>query len=140
MLAVARAKAKLGKDVASLKILAGAVAYPLTWIAVAVLGAIAHDRVKLLIPSLPGTPLLAGAFLALLGLLGAVLSIRYLRVARETIGAIRVRLTRARRRGSLERLLDQRSRLYDAILELGNSIDSPAVIADDGRLTPAPRS
>ena len=140
VLAFAQTKARLGKDVASLKLLAGAVAYPLTWIVVALAGALAHDRLKGLFPGLPGTPLRAGAFLALLAMIGGVLSIRYLRVARETLRAIRVRLTRARRRASLERLREQRASLYDAIVEIGGTIDSPAVIADDGRLTPAPRS
>ncbi len=52
----------------------------------------------------------------MLAIVGGLVSLEYLRVARETARAVRIRLTRARRRFAWGRLRVERRRLYDAIM------------------------
>jgi hypothetical protein len=67
-------------------------------------------------PLLPEGALLAALFVGLVAALGGAVALRYLHVAAETARAVRVRLTRARRQASVERLRAERAALHHELL------------------------
>jgi len=120
----ANSRASLVKDMASLKIVAGVIAYPLTWIATAWIVGAAHARGRILFPDLPGTALAAGLSAAALAMAGGWIAVRYVELFREAGRSLRVRLTRARSRAELARLLAERAALYEALIALAPTPDT----------------
>jgi hypothetical protein len=106
------------KDVASLKLIAGAIAFPLLWLTVALLVAWGDTRLSALYPRFRGAPVLTGALAFTLSAVGAMVALHYQRIARQTLRAVRVRLTRWRRSSTLERLRAERASLYEALRKL----------------------
>jgi 1-acyl-sn-glycerol-3-phosphate acyltransferase len=106
------------KDVASLKIVAGAATFPTLWLAAALVVAWGDTRLSELYPRFRGNPGLTGAIAFLLSALGAMVALHYQRIARQTFRAVRVRLTRWRRSSALERLRAERALLYDELRRL----------------------
>ena len=135
--AVASAKRK---DKASVKALLGALLFPLAWLGAGLAGYFGYAALHEAFPSVPERPVLAGLLLSALALGGGMLALRYLRVARETARAVRVRLTRVRRRRAVARLLAVRSALYDALMEMAEGLDLPGVVAPDGTVRRTPLS
>lgn len=109
------AASKAIKDQASLKILIGAVLYPLSWTAVGLLTAWGQINLHESYPAIPDTPVLAGATVALLGAAGGALLLKFRKLVLESWRAARVRLTRRRRWYTVKRLLMERSDLYDLL-------------------------
>ena len=134
VLGLARVLSKERKDFATAQILLGAVVFPLTWIAVGVLGGRAAVELHDTFPAVPDTPVLAGVLLALLSIGGGATAVRYLRLARETAHAMRVRLTRRLRRRRIEELRRERAILCDAILAMAQGLELPGAIQPDGRV------
>jgi 1-acyl-sn-glycerol-3-phosphate acyltransferase len=115
---IARWGAKARKDVASLKLVAGAIAFPLLWTVAALLVAWGDTRLSSLYPHFSGAPVRTGALAFLLSAIGAFVVLHYQRLARRTLKAVRVRLTRWRRSRTLERLRLERVELYDELRRL----------------------
>lgn len=115
---LARWGAAARKDVASLMLIAGAIAFPLLWLAVALLVAWGDTRLSRLYPRFGGAPALTGALAFTLSAVGAMVALHYQRIARQTLHAVRVRLTRWRRSSTLERLREERASLYEALRRL----------------------
>lgn len=132
--ALARRMGAKVKDEASLKLLLGASAFPLTWLAVSVLVAWGQINLHLLYPQVPQAPWLAGVVTFLLCSVGGWLAVRYLRLAAETYRALRVRLTRARRRSAIARMLRERAYLYEASAALADGLELPGAVAPNGRI------
>ena len=109
--------AKLKKDSASMKVMIGVVLFPLAWIAVGIAGYRLHRRLDEEF-ALPNAPVLAGALLSFLTIVGGAAAYRYVRVARETARSVRVRLTRRRRSYTVARLRKERGRLYEELRSL----------------------
>lgn len=135
--AIARVASRKRKDEATVKILVGALLFPLTWLAAGVLAAWGHGLLHAEFPSIPDHPALAGVLVALLAATGGAVAVRYRRVSRETLRALRVRITRRTRREAVERLRRERAVLHDAVMELAHGLDLPGVVASDGRIKPA---
>ncbi len=130
---------KKKKDEATIKLLVGAVLFPLLWIGVGFAAAYGHDALHAVYPALPATPLLAGVLVGLMSAVGGVVALRYLMFARETWRAMRVRLTRKMRRRCIARLLDERGRLHDALVAMSeeaqaNGLELPGAVLEDGRV------
>jgi len=106
------------KDVASLKLFVGAIAFPLLWLTVALLVAWGDTRLSQLYPRFRGSPVLTGALAFTLSAVGAMVALHYQRIARQTLRAVRVRLTRWRRSSTLERLQAERGYLFEALRRL----------------------
>jgi glycerol-3-phosphate O-acyltransferase / dihydroxyacetone phosphate acyltransferase len=123
------------KDEASLKLLLGAVALPVVWLAVALLAAWGQLSLHRLDPRVAEAPWLAGTAAFLLCSVGGWVALRYSRLAVETYRALRVRLTRSRRRRTVERLLRERATLYEAALALARGLELPGQLARDGRVS-----
>ncbi len=122
------------KDEATVKLLGGLVAWPLTWLAVAVLVAWGERNLAGLYPQVPEAPWITGALAFLLSAVSGVVALVYWRLARHTLRAVRVRLTRARRRAAVERLRGERAALHDRIVELSAGLELPGSVTEDGRV------
>ncbi len=118
LIVVAKLTAKQPKDEATVKLMLGALLYPLTWIAVGIAAGVGHHQLHLGFPRIPDTPWSAGFVAAALSAFGGAVALRYWVVARETARAIRVRLTRSHAVRSVARLRLERKRIYDALAEL----------------------
>jgi hypothetical protein len=132
--ALARRASKRYKDEATLKLLVGAVVFPVTWLVVALLVAWGERHLAALFPTAREAPLRTGALAFALSALGGLVALHYSRLLAVTRRAVRVRRTRARRREALARLQAERSRLHDAILGLAEGLDLPGAVAPDGRI------
>ncbi|MBI5365558.1 MAG: 1-acyl-sn-glycerol-3-phosphate acyltransferase [Planctomycetes bacterium] len=135
ILALTRWTARHKKDEATIKLLVGALAFPLTWVGAGVLGALAHRRLHALFPSIPGDPWLAGGLVVVLSLLGGAVAVGYFEAASRTLRGLRVRLTRFSRRAAIVRLRAERAALCDAIVGLGAGLELPGAVAADGSVT-----
>jgi len=122
------------KDEASIKVLFGAVAFPVTWITAGTLAGMAHHQLHHVFPIVPDVPVRAGLFVVALGIFGGALGVRYIRLVRETARAVRVRLTRRRRRRALRWLKRERAELCDALLAFSEGLDLPGNVMEDGRI------
>lgn len=126
--------AKEKKDEATLKLLLGTLLFPLAWAGAGVGAFFAHEQLHALYPSIPNEPVGAALLLALLGVIGGTTALRYLRLTRETSRALRVRLTKARRRIALARLKVERGDLHDGLISMADGLDLPGTVGDDGRI------
>jgi 1-acyl-sn-glycerol-3-phosphate acyltransferase len=134
LVVASRLAARARKDEATIKVLLGALFFPASWVTAGVLASRAHAALHDAFPAIPDRPILAGVLVALLAAVGGAAAVRYLRVARETARALRVRLTRRLRRRALERLRRERTALHDALLALAEGIDLPGTALADGRI------
>jgi len=110
---------------ATQKILAGAVFFPLTWIATVFIGAAAHEWAAARYPWLPDIPILFGIGLAVLSIIGAAHVLRYQTVARQTLKNLRVRFRRARQRGLIAKALAERSEIFDELMAQADGLVLP---------------
>jgi len=129
---VAKRVSKASKDEASLKILVGAILFPLSWLAVAVLVAVGVVRLDTLFPGLSSIPVVAGLHAAALGVVGGAVAMRYRRLSSETLRSLLVRFTRRRRAAQIERLRAERAELHDRLVALGDGLELPGEITPDG--------
>lgn len=129
---VSKVASKRKKDEATVKVLLGAAVFPLAWALAGYLASRGQLALVEQYPWIPHTPWGIGLGTALLAILGAVLSLRYLRVVRETLRSLQVRLTRARARVAIAELRVERSELYDAVIGLVGDLDLPGAVAEDG--------
>jgi hypothetical protein len=105
-----------------------------TWGLAGLLAAWGHTQLADLVPGMPDTPVLAGVTTVIIGVIGGMVALRYLRVARETARSVRVRFTRARRRVTLARLKTERCELYDILMGITEGLELPGEVGDDGRI------
>jgi hypothetical protein len=139
---LARYMAPRVKDKASIKLVGGVVLFPLAWIAAGLLAVHVHGSAAALM-RLPEQPVLVFMLTVALSVLGGVVALRYLRWARETARAVRVRITRRVRQAAVERLRAERAALCDQMLALAEGLQLPGTVQPDGRVlavptTPAP--
>lgn len=122
------------KDEASLKLLLGAVVFPLAWLLVSLLVAWGAINLHQAYPQIPEAPIWAGVVTFLLCSVGGWLGLRYLRLAKSTYRVLRVRLTRARRRRTVQRLRQERAALFEATMALAEDLDLPGTVEANGRI------
>lgn len=137
LVASAKLAARKLKDEATVKLLLGMIAFPLTWVGAGVLAGLGHHQLHLGFPRIPDTPWLAGVSVAVLGAVGGAAALRYLGLARETARAVRVRMTRKRATRAVARLRRERDKLYDEIVALVQDVTLPGEVAEDGRVRPS---
>ena len=126
------------KDVASIKLLVGFLLFPIAWVGFGVLAWSVHGMLLDFFPGLPDTAVRTGLVMAALSGVGGAMAVRYLRVAKETFRAVRVRLTRKLRWFTLERLREERSDLHDQMIALSAEFELPGEVTADGRIVPEP--
>jgi hypothetical protein len=138
--AFAKVASKSYKDEASVKVLVGALAFPLTWLVVALLVAWGQTRLHDFYPQIPNAPVITGVVAFMLSAVGGVVALMYQRWVSRTMRSIRVRLTQARRSDSIRRLKEERSRLFDRLMKLADGLELPGEVAEDGRILPTAAS
>ncbi|MDX1439479.1 MAG: 1-acyl-sn-glycerol-3-phosphate acyltransferase, partial [Rubricoccaceae bacterium] len=126
----ARRYSTADKDTATVKILAGFVLYPLAWLVAAVLAILLHDRLHLLFPAIPDTPVLIGLLTLALAIVSGILVLNYSLLEKRTRDALRTRLTRRQRRTSVERLLKLRAEIFDQLMALKEGLALPDNVTD----------
>ena len=137
ILGLSKATAKAYKDEASFKLLVGALAFPLTWLAAALLVGWGQSLLHATYPTVPEAPVLTGVVAFVLSALGGAVALIYLRLVRSTAHAIRVRLTRARSAAAIRRLRHERSEIFDQVMALAAGLELPGTVAADGRIVSA---
>ena len=140
LIGIAKIAARQEKDEATVKLLLGAMLYPLTWILAGVAAGFGHVAWHEAYPRIPDTPITAGVTVAVLGALGGMFALRYLRLVRETARSLRVRLTRKQRWLSVARLRVERGKLHDEALALVKGVSLPGDVLADGRVVDKPSS
>ncbi len=122
------------KDEATVKLFSGAILYPATWAAVAILAWIGHEELRSIFPSMPDVALLVVLLTVAIGIFGGYLALVYTEMSTETYRAIRVRVTRHRRKVIIERLIDDRAELCSELIALGEGLDLPGRRMPDGSI------
>lgn len=122
------------KDEATIKLLAGTVLFPASWTIWAVVAFFSYEAIRSYFPAMPDSAWASSLVAVVLGVLGGSLALRYLRLTRETSRAVRVRLTRKRRRDCVARLRIVRSRLCDSLVGLAEGLELPGEVSQDGRV------
>ena len=135
---LARRTGREKKDEATLKLLLGAVAFPAVWLGLALLVAWGQINLHDAYPAIARAPWAAGIVTFLLCSVGGWIGLRYLRSAGELYRALRVRLTRARRRRAVARLLVLRSHLFEEAMRLAEGLELPGVVTAEGKIDPEP--
>jgi 1-acyl-sn-glycerol-3-phosphate acyltransferase len=136
LIGMAKLAARKDKDEATVKLVLGMIAFPLTWITAGILAGTGHAWLHEAYPRVPDGPVLSGVMMATLSAVGGAAGIRYWRVARETARAVRVRLTRQRARVAIADLRFERAELHDALTGLVSDIELPGSVTEDGRVVP----
>ncbi len=113
------------KDEASIKIFVGALLFPLTWLVIAVLVAWGGGTLAAAYPGFHYRPVLTGILAFVLSAFGGVLTLQFRELATEAYRTLRVRLTLSKRRHAVEWLREERSRLFDRLLELDRELAEP---------------
>lgn len=104
------------RDDATVKIMVGTFTYPLSWLCAGLGAWFFADWMQGHVDGMPQAAWLVGLLVGVLGLLGGMAMLRYLRGVRETWRSLRVRLTRARSRVALARLKVERAELYELLM------------------------
>ena len=131
--ALSKLGAKARKDEASIKLLAGLLLFPLTWLGAGMLVATGVVEYQHAFRGMPQAPLAAGAATAVFGVVGGAVVVRYLELARQTWRSLRVRLTRHRQRITIAHLREERAALCDAITRMAEGLDLPSKLSPDRR-------
>lgn len=124
------------KDEATVKLLGGAVLFPITWALAAVGAWFAHQELRSIFPAMPDVAILVVLLTVLIGIFGGLLALVYSELSAETFRAIRVRVLRRRRKAVIQQLIEQRSILCSELLALGQGLDLPGERLPDGLLIP----
>ena len=132
--AVSKAVSRAYKDEATAKLLLGAVAFPLTWLVIAILAGAGVAALHTIYPTIPNAPFLTGVVAFVLSALGGFVVLHYQRLVQETLRALRVRFTRAQRTDAIQQLRKERGELYEGVIRLSNGLELPGTLAKDGRV------
>ena len=103
----------------------GAVAFPATWLVVAVLVAWGGNLLVAGYPTIHYSPLLTGLIAFALSWLGGILVVHFRQIASEAKRALGVRFTLTRRRQAVNQLLEQRAALYERFVDLDARLEGP---------------
>ena len=136
VLAISKLTSKKLKDEASAKVVVGAFAFPLTWLAAAILVSLGWSQLHANYPEIPDAPLLTGTLAFVLSAVGGVVALHYWRLARATARAIRVRFTRAHRAASIRRLKKERGEIFRLVMTLAEGLELPGEVTENGRIVP----
>lgn len=118
------------KDEATLKMLVGAIVFPITWLLAAWLVVWGEGILAGLYPKVPTAAVVTGIIAFLLSAFGGVLALHYRQIAAETYRTIRVQITLARRKRVVSTLLDLRRGLFDAFMALDQKISTSSAPGD----------
>ncbi|GMQ82417.1 MAG: hypothetical protein BMS9Abin05_1869 [Rhodothermia bacterium] len=122
------------KDAATVKMLGGTVLFPLTWGIAAFLAARGSQKLHLMFPTIPDVPVLVAIITIIFAIISGFLALRYNELSQETYRAIRVQITKRKKKEAIEQLAAERARLFERVSLLEVGLDLPGQVAPDGRI------
>jgi 1-acyl-sn-glycerol-3-phosphate acyltransferase len=131
---IAKRRSKAAKDEATIKLLTGVVAFPLAWLAVALLVVFGIGGFGSEVTASLGSNWLTGGITFLLCAFGGLLTLHYRRLAAGTRRELRLRMTHADQAVAMKTLLAKRSAICDEVLALAAGLDLPGIVLADGRV------
>ncbi len=130
--------AKQYKDAATVKLLAGMILFPLTWLTAALLVALGQIQIHESFAGIPRAPWAAGVTTFLIGAFGGALALIYLELVDRTWTSIKIRAKRKWGATIIEQLSRERATLFEALEEISQGLDLPGRVRDDGRISATP--
>jgi 1-acyl-sn-glycerol-3-phosphate acyltransferase len=134
---ISKRRSKLAKDEATIKLLAGTVAFPVAWLVAALIVDWIPESLDSVDSIAPTTAWLLGSLTFVLCGVSGILTLRYQRFALLTLRAIRLRMTHSDHASTLRELRAKRSAICDDIEELASGLELPGDVQDDGRVVDA---
>ena len=134
---VTRRVSSARKDEATVKLLGGALLFPVVWILAGAGALVVHHQVRALFPSVPDLPVLVVLSTVAFAVVGGYLALVYSELSAQTYRALKVRVLRSRRISLIRQLVGERAELCTELLRLGDGLDLPGQRLPDGRLVPA---
>ena len=131
---VAQAASKQYKDTATIKLLAGLVLFPLSWLIAALLVGLGQVQLHNTFGGIPHAPWPAGITTFLIGALGGALALVYFELVNRTWTSIKIRAKRKWGWTIIEQLADERAALYEILEEMREGLDLPGEVRADGRV------
>jgi 1-acyl-sn-glycerol-3-phosphate acyltransferase len=131
---IAQAASKQYKDTATIKLLAGLVLFPLSWLIAALLVGLGQIQVHNSFAGIPRAPWPAGITTFLIGAFGGALALVYVELVKRTWTSIKIRAKRKWGWTIIEQLADERSALYEMLEEMREGLSLPGEVRADGRV------
>lgn len=131
---IARAASKQFKDTATIKLIAGFVLFPLSWLVAALLVGLGQVQLHETFGGIPRAPWPAGIMTFLIGAFGGALALVYVELVKGTLASIRIRAKRRWGQSIVRQLVAERSALYGEIETLREGLDLPGEVLADGRV------
>lgn len=131
---LARTASRQYKDTATIKLLAGLVLFPLSWVVAALLVGFGQVQLHESFAGIPRAPWAAGITTFLIGALGGALALVYLELVNRTWTSIKIRAKRKWGSAIISQLSEERASLYEAIEEMRSGLELPGAVLADGRV------
>ena len=131
---ISRAASRQYKDTATIKLLAGLLLFPLSWVIFALLVGLGQIELHNSFAGIPLAPWRAGITTFLIGAFGGALALVYLELVRRTWTSIKIRAKRQWGSRIIGQLSVERAALYEAIEEMRAGLDLPGDVLGDGRV------
>jgi 1-acyl-sn-glycerol-3-phosphate acyltransferase len=135
---IAKTASKQYKDTATIKLLAGLVLFPASWLTAALLVGLGQLQLHETFSGIPRAPWAAGITTFLIGAFGGALALVYLELVRRTWTSIKIRAKRKWGSTIIQQLAAERAVLYEAIEELREGLELPGNVLADGRVGERP--
>jgi glycerol-3-phosphate O-acyltransferase / dihydroxyacetone phosphate acyltransferase len=124
------------KDRATIKLMAGAVLFPLFWTGSGILAVLLGNEVQKLFPALPASPVLVFAITVIIAMGGGYLALQYTELSRTLLRAIRIRMASKGSTELIHRLRIERSDLFDDLMALSADLALPGIVSESGKISP----
>lgn len=131
---IARAASKQYKDTATIKLLAGLVLFPLSWLVAALLVGLGQLQLHNSFAGIPRAPWPAGITTFVIGAFGGALALVYLELVNRTWTSIKIRAKRKWGWTIIEQLAEERATLYETLEEMREGLELPGEVRADGRV------
>jgi 1-acyl-sn-glycerol-3-phosphate acyltransferase len=131
---IARAASKQYKDTATIKLLAGLILFPASWLTAALLVGLGQLQLHNTFEGIPRAPWAAGFTTFLIGALGGALALVYMELVKRTWTSIKIRAKRKWGSTIIRQLSDERAALYEALEKMREGIELPGNVLADGRV------
>jgi 1-acyl-sn-glycerol-3-phosphate acyltransferase len=131
---IAQAASKQYKDTATIKLLAGLVLFPLSWLVAALLVGLGQVQLHNTFGGIPHAPWPAGITTFLIGAFGGALALVYLELVNRTWTSIKIRAKRKWGWTIIEQLAVERGALYELLEEMREGLELPGEVRADGRV------
>jgi hypothetical protein len=121
---IAKAMSKQRKDTATIKLLAGLILFPLSWLVAALIVGLGQLEAHDTFAGIPRAPWAAGITTFFIGALGGALALVYVELVKTTWTSIKVRAKRRWGSDMVQRLARERSSLFDLIDEMRQEVEA----------------